>query len=117
MRRHRLWVLATVVAALGGTSALGFVGAPSVLADAQSYSGSVELSSLPSSAPVVIDQFDPSVGTLSSLTVTADLDGSVQSMVENLSSVSSNSTLSFLASAHADGPGSVDLDLTGVDGL
>ena len=109
MRRLGHKPILAITAVVAAATAVTFAASPSARADIQTRSGSIELSSLPSSAPIVIDQFDPSLGPLASITVTATLAGSVQSTVENLSSVASNSTLSFTATDDDVGPAAVIL--------
>ena len=116
MRRLGHKPILAITAMVAAVTAVTFAASPAVQADIETHSDSVDITSLPGSAPVVLDQFDPSLGTLTQLTVTATLAGSITAMVENLSSVVSSSTLAFTASADAVGPGSVALHVSIADG-
>ena len=77
MRRLGHKPILAITAMVAAATAVTFAASPAAQADIETHSGSVDLSSLPGSAPVVIDQFDPSLGTLTQLTVTATLAGSI----------------------------------------
>ncbi len=97
-----------MVAALASVALVSAV-STSTQADTYAESGSAELASLPTATDIKIAQFDPAKGTLTSITVTATLDGGIEAMVTNLSSVAKSTKVWFDSQASADGPGGVDL--------
>ena len=106
--------IAAIVVALVSVAVVSGVSS-STQADTYSESGSVELSSLPTAQVVKIAQFDPSLGTLTAITVTAHLAGGVDATVTNLSTVSQATTVAFDTVATADGPGGIDLAVSAHD--
>ena len=77
MRRLGHKPILAITAVVAAVTAVTFAASPAAQADIETHSGSVDITSLPGSAPVVLDQFDPSLGTLTQLTVTATLAGSI----------------------------------------
>lgn len=112
MRRHfqiPAFVIALVVFATASFTLLGPTGSAS--ADTITRSGQVAVDSLPGSQPIVIDQFDPTLGDLTSITVIAHLSGGVNAQVWNLTTAPRSTAVTFSAAGQFVGPGAVQLQV------
>ena len=92
---------------VGGLIAFGVfeLAASPAAADTQVEQGSAPLSSVSSTMPVTLAQFDPADGTLEQVTVTLTVAGTTSADVTNLTPTTKSTTVTVDATASASGPG------------